>query len=48
MSRKGDNKGQSLPKRANSIQVPIQNPSNFITNEKSKKLIGKRNEVIAR
>ena len=33
-----------MPKRANSIQ----NPSTYITNETSKKLIGKKNEAIAR
>lgn len=56
MSRKGESKNKvtTMPKRANSIQNPItnpppmQNPSTYVTNERSRKLIGKRTDAIAR
>ena len=48
MSRKGENKANTLPRRGNSIQNHIQSPSEFITNERSKRLIGKRSDAIAR
>ena len=43
-----------MARRANSIQNPIsnpslyQNPTNFLTNEHSKKIIGKKSDAIAR